>query len=156
MTKAVAGAALGYYGWYLMVKTDRKISQVAELEGKKVGITSAGSGSDMLALWTMQNRKMKFTRVPLGGGGLVPNLLSGNVDAVGALLAAVLQGDAGEAGARSLIDYGAEVPPHLSGLLDRDRQVHRREAAGAAEGAERALRRRRVPAGHETAPRPSS
>ena len=30
----------------------------------------------------MQNRKMKFTSVPLGGGGLVPNLLSGNVDAV--------------------------------------------------------------------------
>src|SRR3977135_2415723 len=31
LTKAVAGAALGYYGWYLMVKTDSKISQGAEL-----------------------------------------------------------------------------------------------------------------------------
>ena len=29
MTKAVAGAALGYYGWYLMVKTDSKIGQIA-------------------------------------------------------------------------------------------------------------------------------
>ena len=81
-TKAVAGAALGYYGWYLMVKADAKIAQIAELEGKKVGITAAGSGSDVLGRWTMQDRKVKFTAVPLGGGGLVPNLLSGNVDAV--------------------------------------------------------------------------
>jgi NitT/TauT family transport system substrate-binding protein len=27
-TKAVAGAALGYYGWYLMVKTDSKIARL--------------------------------------------------------------------------------------------------------------------------------
>src|SRR5215468_1735508 len=26
LTKAVAGAALGYFGWYLMVKTDSKIT----------------------------------------------------------------------------------------------------------------------------------
>jgi NitT/TauT family transport system substrate-binding protein len=112
---AVAGAALGYYGWYLMVKTDSKISQVAELEGKKVGITAAGSGSDLLALWTMQNRKMKFTNVPLGGGGLVPNLLSGNVDAVvlySPLSFKMMQEKQG----RTLIDYGGEVEAHLSGL----------------------------------------
>jgi NitT/TauT family transport system substrate-binding protein len=115
LTKAVAGAALGYYGWYLMVKTDSKISQVAELEGKKVGITAAGSGSDLLALWTMQNRKMKFTNVPLGGGGLVPNLLSGNVDAVvlySPLSFKMMQEKQG----RTLIDYGGEVEAHLSGL----------------------------------------
>jgi len=115
MTKAVAGAALGYYGWYLMVKTDSKIAQVSELEGKKIGITAAGSGSDLLALWTMQNRKMKFTSVPLGGGGLVPNLLSGNVDAVvlySPLSFKMMQ----EKQARSLIDYGAEVEAHASGL----------------------------------------
>jgi NitT/TauT family transport system substrate-binding protein len=115
MTKAVAGAALGYYGWYLMVKTDSKIAQVSELEGKKIGITAAGSGSDLLALWTMQNRKMKFTSVPLGGGGLVPNLLSGNVDAVvlySPLSFKMMQEKQG----RSLIDYGAEVEAHASGL----------------------------------------
>ena len=43
---------IGYYGWYLMVKTDSKITKVSELAGKKVGITSAGSGTDMLARWT--------------------------------------------------------------------------------------------------------
>jgi NitT/TauT family transport system substrate-binding protein len=114
-TKAVAGAALGYYGWYLMVKTDSKISQISELEGKKVGITAAGSASDVLGRWTMQDRKVKFTAVPLGGGGLVPNMLSGNVDAVvlySPLSFKVMQEKQG----RSLIDYGAEVQPHLSGL----------------------------------------
>ena len=48
MTKAVGGAALGYYGWYLMVKTNSKITQISELEGKKIGITTAGSASDVL------------------------------------------------------------------------------------------------------------
>ena len=47
-TKAVGGAALGYYGWYLMVKADSKITQISELEGKKIGITAAGSASDVL------------------------------------------------------------------------------------------------------------
>ena len=114
-TKAVAGAALGYYGWYLMVKADSKINEIAELEGKKVGITAAGSASDVLGRWTMQDRKVKFTAVPLGGGGLVPNLLSGHVEAVvlySPLSFKVMQ----EKQARSLMDFGAEVKPHLSGL----------------------------------------
>jgi len=115
MTKAVAGAALGYYGWHLMVKADSKVSQVSELEGKKVGITAAGSGSDLLALWTKQNRKIKFTNVPLGGGGLVPNLISGNVDAV-VLYSPLSFKMMLEKQGRSLIDYGGEVEPHLSGL----------------------------------------
>ena len=62
-----------------MVKSDSKIQKVAELAGKKVGITSAGSGTDILARWTMAEEKVKYTRVPLGGGGLVPNLLTGIV-----------------------------------------------------------------------------
>jgi NitT/TauT family transport system substrate-binding protein len=113
--KAVAGAALGYYGWYLMVKTDSKVAQISELDGKKIGITAAGSASDVLARWTMQDRKVKFTTVPLGGGGLVPNLLSGNVDAVvlySPLSFKIMQEKQG----KSLLDFGAQVNPHLSGL----------------------------------------
>jgi NitT/TauT family transport system substrate-binding protein len=114
-TKGFAGAALGYYGWYLMVKADSKIQSVSELEGKKVGITSAGSGSDLLAQWVIADKKVNFTRVPLGGGGLVPNLLTGNVDAVvlySPLSFKVMQ----EKSARSLVDFGASIPPHLSGI----------------------------------------
>src|SRR5262249_52772557 len=77
--RCLANGANGYYGWYLVVKTDSPIKDVKELAGKKVGITSAGSGSDICARWTIADRKLEFTRVPLGGGGLVPNLLTGNI-----------------------------------------------------------------------------
>jgi NitT/TauT family transport system substrate-binding protein len=85
-----------------------------ELEGKKVGITSAGSGSDILARWALANYKLNFTRVPLGGGGLVPNLLTGNVDATvlySPLTYQVMQAKQ----ARSIADFGAEVPEHSTG-----------------------------------------
>ncbi len=114
-TKAVAGAALGYYGWYLMVKEDSPIKKPEDLDGKKVGITAAGSASDVLARWTMQDRKIKFTTVPLGGGGLVPNMLSGNVDAVVLYSPLSFQVMMKKQG-RSLIDFGNAVPKHLSGL----------------------------------------
>ena len=80
MSKVVANAAMGSFGWQLMVLTKSPL-EVKDLNGKKVAITSAGSGSDLLALWTIQDKKINFTRVPVGGGGLVPNLLAGNVDA---------------------------------------------------------------------------
>jgi NitT/TauT family transport system substrate-binding protein len=114
-TKAVAGAALGYYGWYLMVKEDSPIKTVEDLAGKKVGITAAGSASDVLARWTMQDRKIQFTPVALGGGGLVPNMLSGNVDAIVLYSPLSFQVMMKKQG-RSLIDFGATVPQHLSGL----------------------------------------
>lgn len=109
--RCVANGSNGYFGWYLVVKQDSKLTKVEELAGKKVGITSAGSGSDILALWTVAARKVNFTRVPLGGGGLVPNLFSGNIDATvlySPLTFKVMQAKE----ARPLIDYGAEVPPH--------------------------------------------
>jgi NitT/TauT family transport system substrate-binding protein len=139
-TKAVGGAALGYYGWYLIVRADSKITKVADLEGKKVGITATGSASDVLARWTMQDRKVKFTPVALGGGGLVPNMLSGNIDAIvlySPLSFQVMQDKQG----RSLIDYGSEVEPHLSGLwiapdkLIKDKPLLVQKAMNALFGA---------------------
>jgi NitT/TauT family transport system substrate-binding protein len=109
--RCVANGANGYYGWYLVVKTDSAIQKVSELAGKKVGITSAGSGTDILALWTIAQHKIDFTRVPLGGGGLVPNLLTGNIDA-SVLYSPLTYKVIDEKVARVLIDYGAEVPPH--------------------------------------------
>ncbi len=114
MAKNVAGSALGYYGWHLVVKTDSPIKDVSELAGKKVGITSAGSGTDILALWAQADRKIQFTRVPLGGGGLVPNLLSGNIDAT-VLYSPLTYKMFQEKQARSLIDFGSAVPPHMTG-----------------------------------------
>jgi NitT/TauT family transport system substrate-binding protein len=113
-TMCVANGALGYYGWHMMVKPDSPIKKLSELAGKKVGITSAGSGSDILARWTLADQKIEFTRVPLGGGGLVPNLLTGNVDATvlySPLTYQVMQAKQ----ARSIADFGELVPPHSTG-----------------------------------------
>jgi len=110
----VANGALGYYGWHMMVKPDSPIQKLSQLAGKKVGITSAGSGSDILARWTLADQKIEFTRVPLGGGGLVPNLLTGNVDATvlySPLTYQVMQAKQ----ARSIADFGELVPPHSTG-----------------------------------------
>src|SRR5580698_10330680 len=46
--KLIATAARGYMGWYLLVRTDSPVTKVEQLSDKKVGITSAGSGSDFL------------------------------------------------------------------------------------------------------------
>ena len=113
MSKIVANAAMGNFGWQLMVPMKSTLD-VKDLNGKKVGITAAGSGSDLLALWTIQDRKTDFTRVPVGGGGLVPNLLAGNVDA--AVVYSPLSYQLLKSGeARTLIDYFTAVPSNLTG-----------------------------------------
>src|SRR5438045_1414603 len=75
MSRIVANAAMGNFGWQLMVPVKSTLD-VKDLNGKKVAITAAGSGSDLLALWTIQDRKIEFTRVPVRGGGPVPNQLA--------------------------------------------------------------------------------
>lgn len=110
---AVAGGSSLYSGWHLLVRQDSPITTVAELAGKKVGITSAGSASDQLALWTQGEHKLQFTRVPLGGGGLVPNLRSRNVDA--AVVYSPLSFQLEQSGqARVLIDYADAIPAHVT------------------------------------------
>jgi ABC-type nitrate/sulfonate/bicarbonate transport system substrate-binding protein len=114
MSKAVANGAMGNFGWQLMVLKNSTLD-VRDLNGKKVAITSAGSGSDLLALWTVQDRKIEFTRVPVGGGGLVPNLLAGNVDA--AVVYSPLSFQIAKSGeARTILDYAASVPPNLTSV----------------------------------------
>jgi NitT/TauT family transport system substrate-binding protein len=113
MSRIVANAAMGNFGWQLMVPVKSTLD-VKDLNGKKVAITASGSGSDLLALWTIQDRKIDFTRVPVGGGGLVPNLLAGNVDA--AVVYSPLSYQILKSGeARTLIDYSAAVPSNLTG-----------------------------------------
>jgi NitT/TauT family transport system substrate-binding protein len=124
--RCVANGANGYYGWFLVVKTDSPVKDVKELAGKKVGITSAGSGSDICARWTIADRKLEFTRVPLGGGGLVPNLLTGNIDAT-VLYSPLTYKVMDEKVARPLIDYGEAIPAHSnSAWIASDRIIKER------------------------------
>jgi ABC-type nitrate/sulfonate/bicarbonate transport system substrate-binding protein len=112
MSKIVAAATMGNFGWQLMVPAKSTL-EVKDLNGKKVGITAAGSGSDLLALWTIQDRKIDFTRVPVGGGGLVPNLMAGNIDA--AVVYSPLSFQILKSGeARTIVDYATAVPPNLT------------------------------------------
>ena len=112
MSKIVANATMGNFGWQLMVPAKSTL-EVKDLNGKKVAITAAGSGSDLLALWTAQDNKIDFTRVPVGGGGLVPNLLAGNVDA--AVVYSPLSFQIRKSGdARTILDYSTAVPPNLT------------------------------------------
>jgi NitT/TauT family transport system substrate-binding protein len=112
MSRIVGSATMGNFGWQLMVPAKSTLD-VKDLNGKKVGITAAGSGSDLLALWTIQDRKIDFTRVPVGGGGLVPNLLAGNIDA--AVVYSPLSFQILKSGeARTIIDYATAVPPNLT------------------------------------------
>jgi len=112
MSKVVANASMGSFGWQLMVLAKSPLD-VKDLNGKKVAITSAGSGSDLLALWTVQEKKINFTRVPVGGGGLVPNLLAGNVDA--AVVYSPLSFQIAKSGeARTILDYAKDAPPNLT------------------------------------------
>lgn len=112
MSRIVANAAMGNFGWQLMVPAKSTLD-VKGLNGKKVAITAAGSGSDLLALWTLQDKKIDFTRVPVGGGGLVPNLLAGNVEA--AVVYSPLSFQISKSGeAKSILDYATSVPPNLT------------------------------------------
>jgi ABC-type nitrate/sulfonate/bicarbonate transport system substrate-binding protein len=138
MSKIVANATMGRFGWQLMVPV-KSTFEVKDLNGKKVAITAAGSGSDLLALWTIQDRKIDFTRVPVGGGGLVPNLLAGNVDAAvySPLSFQIAKSDE----AKTILDYSSAVPPNLTAgwiVLDKfaaDKPAVVQKAVNALYGA---------------------
>lgn len=99
-------------GWGLMVAKDSPIKDVKELVGKKVGVTTNGATTDFFALWAAKQAGGNFTRIPLGGGGLVPGLISGNVDAISAYppltYRLALTGQA-----RMLVDFGTAMSPNL-------------------------------------------
>lgn len=147
MSKIVANATMGNYGWQLMVPTKSTLN-VKDLNGKKVGITAAGSGSDLLALWTMQDSKIDFTRVPVGGGGLVPNLMAGNIDA--AVVYSPLSFQILKSGdAKTILDYAKAVPPNMTAgwiVLDKyaqEKPVVVQKALNALYGAVAFMRNNR-------------
>lgn len=121
--KVVAAGGVVYSGWHLVVTKDSPVKSVQQLNGKNVGITSTGSQSDLAARWAMHDRKVNFNLIPVGGGGMVPNLLSGNVDAV--VLYSPLTFQMLKTGeVRSIIDFAAEIPQHLTtGWIVNDKLI---------------------------------
>jgi NitT/TauT family transport system substrate-binding protein len=114
LTRIVGGVGDEWSGWILGVKAGSPIKTVKELDGKKVGITSAGSGTDTLALWAQSEHRVTFSRVPVGGGGLVPNLLNDNL-AAAVIYSPLSYQVTSEGKVRALVDFAAAMPPNLIG-----------------------------------------
>ena len=114
LTRIVGGVGDEWSGWILGVKTDSPVKSAKELDGKKVGITSAGSGTDTLALWAQSEHKVTFSRIGVGGGGLVPNLLNNNL-AAAVIYSPLSYQVVSEGKVRTLIDFATAMPPNLIG-----------------------------------------
>lgn len=114
LTKIVGGSGDEWSGWILGVKRDSPIGSARELDGKKVGITSAGSGTDTLALWAQSEHRVTFQRIGVGGGGLVPNLLNNNL-AAAVIYSPLSYQVVSEGKVRVLIDFATAMPPNLIG-----------------------------------------
>jgi NitT/TauT family transport system substrate-binding protein len=134
--RIVGAGTLTPRGWHLVVAPDSDITDLAGLAGKRVGITANGSTTDFFALWAADAGGADIVRVPLGGAGLVPNLISGNVDAIVAyppLSYRLLQ--AGEG--KSLVHFGDAMETNLpdvwaasQDVIDRDPEALRKALTG--------------------------
>lgn len=112
--KMIGAGNQDYAGWHMMISPSSKVAKPEDLNGKNVAITSTGGGADLLALFLQQARKIQYTRVSVGGGGLVPSLTSGNVDAV--VVPPPLSYNLLKSGeAKSLVDFSKEIPVHQAG-----------------------------------------
>lgn len=108
----VSAGTLTPRGWHIMVKKDSPINDMKALAGKKVGITANGSTTDFFALWVGEQAGARLTRVPVGGGGLIPNLISGNVDAIVAYPPLSYKVALENTGT-SIVDLGKAMSPNL-------------------------------------------
>lgn len=108
----VSAGTLTPRGWHVVVAKNSKIAGLKDLVGKKIGVTATGSTTDFFALWAANEAGGNMVRIPLGGAGLLPNLLSGNVDAIVAYpplsYTVMLSGDG-----RSLVHFGQAMSPNL-------------------------------------------
>ncbi|HKY95906.1 MAG TPA: ABC transporter substrate-binding protein, partial [Kiloniellales bacterium] len=108
--KIVAAGSQTPRGFYVIVKADSPYQSMQDLAGKNLGITAAGSTTDFLALWAIEHSATPMTKVAVGGGSLIPNLLSDQLDAIVAyppLSYTLLSTGEG----RAVLDYGAEMEP---------------------------------------------
>lgn len=132
----VSAGTLTPRGWHLVVEPDSELTELSDLDGKRVGVTANGSTTDFFALWAADAGNAEIVRVPLGGAGLVPNLLSDNVDAIVAyppLSYGLLLSEEG----RSLVHFGEAMEPNLpdvwaasQDIIDSDPEALRKALTG--------------------------
>ncbi|MGG5890567.1 ABC transporter substrate-binding protein [Falsiroseomonas sp. HC035] len=108
----VSAGTLTPRGWKVMVAKSSPVTEMRQLAGKKIGITANGSTTDFFALWVGQQAGGTVARIPLGGGGLIPSLIAGNVDAIVAYPPLSYQLESSGDG-RVLVDLGTAMQPNL-------------------------------------------
>jgi NitT/TauT family transport system substrate-binding protein len=114
-------------GWACIVNADSPIKTVKDLDGKKVGISSKASTSDLSALWMADRAGIHVQQIPLGAG-LAPGLRSGEVDAL-VFSALTTQREILTGHARLLVDIGKEMPPTLgNGYVASEAMMENRPA----------------------------
>lgn len=122
----VSAGTLTPRGWKIMVARNSPIQDVRGLAGKRIGITANGSTTDFFALWAAQQAGGSIQRIPLGGAGLIPGMLAGNVDAVVAYPPLSYQLETRGDG-RVLVDLGAAMQPNLPDVwIASERAVNER------------------------------
>lgn len=127
MARLVAAGSASYSGWHLVVPANASLT-IGDLAGKRVGISAAGSATDLLARWLASEHRLDFARVPVGGGGLLPRLLSGQIDA--AIVYPPLSFEIAASGkAKILLDFSAAMPRHVhAGWIVPESLIHDRPA----------------------------
>ena len=114
--KIVAAIDPTPHGWQFLVLANSPIKTLKELDGKKVGVATKAGTADMFALWIADQAGARVQTIPVGGGGMVPALRAGQVDAIamfpGLSLQLVATGEA-----RSLMDIGKEMEPTLPDVI---------------------------------------
>jgi ABC-type nitrate/sulfonate/bicarbonate transport system substrate-binding protein len=104
------------HGWQFLVLANSPIKTLKDLDGKKIGVATKAGTADMFALWVADKGGAKVQTIPVGGGGMVPALRAGQVDAIamfpGLSLQLVASGEA-----RSLMDLGKDMEPTLPDVI---------------------------------------
>jgi NitT/TauT family transport system substrate-binding protein len=99
-------------GWHIVVMASSPFHTIADLAGKKIGITAKGATTDFYALWAAKRAGVQIETIPLGAPAQVPTLKSGQIEA--AVLnppvpfRLILSGEG-----RSLADLGKEMEANL-------------------------------------------
>lgn len=104
------------HGWHYMVAANSPIKSLSDLNNKKVGVATKAGTADMFALWGADKGGVKIQTIPVGGGGMVPALKSGQVDAIAMFpnlsLKILATGEA-----RSIVNLGTDMEPNLPDVL---------------------------------------
>ena len=126
-SRIVGGLATQPSGWYILTKANSDIKSLKDLDGKTVGIASAGSLTDIFMLWAADHAGVKVTMAPLGIGALVPAGKAGQIAAF-PIFPDLSYREVANGDMRLLVDLGKEMPPTYTDVLVASKAMMTRRA----------------------------